>query len=126
MLVTRGSDGPKPWDIPPFQIYDSPHLITLPYVCYQETNGDTYLVGTEGQDQPVHYWPVHLGLAAPVKGVQVDDNNVGFLTEDLTFNFALAQVLEGLNNPSTLAEVSCLLRSSGLKVRRAQVDFATS
>ena len=39
--------------------------------------------------------------------MQVDNNDVGFLTQDLTFNFALAQVLEGLNNPGTLAEVSC-------------------
>ena len=38
---------------PPFQIYDGPRLITLPYVRYQETNGDTYLVGTEGRDRPV-------------------------------------------------------------------------
>ena len=78
----------------------------LPYVRYQETNGDTYLVGTEGQDQPVHYQPIHLRPAAPIKGVQVDDNDVGFLTEDPTFNFALAQALEGLNNLGTLAEVS--------------------
>ena len=92
---------------PPFQIYDGPHLIMLPYVCYQETNGDTYLVGTKGRDQPVHYRPIHLGPAAPVEGVQVDDNDVGFLAEDPTFNFALAQVLEGLNNLGTLAEVSC-------------------
>ena len=91
---------------PPFQIYDGPHLIMLPYVRYQETNGDTYLVGTKGRDQPVHYRPIHLGPAAPVEGVQVDDNNVGFLTEDPTFNFALAQALEGLNDPGTLAEVS--------------------
>ena len=91
---------------PLFQIYDGPRLITLPYVRYQETNGDTYLVGTEGQDQSVHYRPVHLGPAAPVEGIQVDDNDVGFLTEDPTFNFALAQALEGLNNPGTLAEVS--------------------
>ena len=92
---------------PPFQIYNGPRLITLPFVHYQETNGDTYLIGTEGQDQLVHYQPVHLGPAAPVKGVQVDDNNVGFLTEDPTFNFVLAQALEGLNDPGTLVEVSC-------------------
>ena len=96
---------------PPFQIYDGPRLITLPYIRYQETNGDTYLVGTEGWDRPVHYRPVHLGPAAPVEGVQVDDNDVGFLAEDPTFNFALAQALEGLNDPGTLAEVSrfCIL-----------------
>ena len=61
---------------------------------------------TKGRDQPVHYQPVHLGPAAPVEGIQVDDNNVGFLMEDPTFNFALAQALEGLNDPGTLAEVS--------------------
>ena len=83
----------------------------LPYVRYQETNGDTYLVGTEGRDRPIHYRPVHLGPAAPVKGIQVDNNGVGFLAEDPTFNFALAQALEGLNDPGTLAEVSrfCIL-----------------
>ena len=37
----------------------------------------------------------------------MDDNDVGFLAEDPTFNFVLAQVLEGLNDPGTLAEVSC-------------------
>ena len=42
----------------------------------------------------------------PVEGIQVDDNDMGFLAEDPTFNFALAQVLEGLNDPGTLAEVS--------------------
>ena len=36
----------------------------------------------------------------------MDDNNVGFLAEDPTFNFALAQALEGLNDLGTLAEVS--------------------
>ena len=36
----------------------------------------------------------------------MDDNDVGFLAEDPTFNFALAQALEGLNDPGTLAEVS--------------------
>ena len=41
----------------------------------------------------------------------MDDNDVGFLAEDPTFNFALAQALEGLNDPGTLAEVSrfCIL-----------------
>ena len=91
---------------PPFQIYDGPRLITLPYIRYQETNGDTYLVGTKGRDQPIHYRPIHLGPAAPVEGIQVDDNNVGFLMKDPTFNFALAQALKGLNDPGTLAEVS--------------------
>ena len=37
----------------------------------------------------------------------MDNNNVGFLTEDPTFNFVLAQALEGLNDLGTLAEVSC-------------------
>ena len=78
----------------------------LPYVHYQETNRDTYLVETKGRDRPIHYWLIHLGPAAPVKGIQMDDNDVGFLAEDPTFNFVLAQVLEGLNNPGTLAEVS--------------------
>ena len=41
----------------------------------------------------------------------MDDNDVGFLAEDPTFNFALAQALEGLNHLGTLAEVShfCIL-----------------
>ena len=37
----------------------------------------------------------------------MNDSDVGFLVEDPTFNFVLAQVLEGLNDPGTLAEVSC-------------------
>ena len=36
----------------------------------------------------------------------MDDNDVGFLAEDPTFNFVLAQALEGLNDLGTLAEVS--------------------
>ena len=36
----------------------------------------------------------------------MDDNDVGFLAEDPTFNFVLAQALKGLNDPGTLAEVS--------------------
>ena len=41
----------------------------------------------------------------------MDNNDVGFLTEDSTFNFVLAQALEGLNDPGMLAEVSrfCIL-----------------
>ena len=36
----------------------------------------------------------------------MDNNDMGFLVEDPTFNFVLAQALEGLNDPGTLVEVS--------------------
>jgi hypothetical protein len=78
----------------------------LPFIWYQETNRDTYIMGTEGKDLPAHYQPVHLRSAMPVEGIEVDDCNVVFLMEDPTFNFSLAQALKNLNNPSTLAEVS--------------------
>jgi hypothetical protein len=83
----------------------------LPFICYQETNRDTYIVGTEGKDLLAYYWPVHLGPATPIEGIEVDDCNVAFLAENPMFNFSLAQALKNLNDPSTLVEVShfCIL-----------------
>jgi hypothetical protein len=62
----------------------------LPFIYYQETNGDTYIIGTEGKNLLAHYQPMHLGPAMPVKGIEVDDCDVEFLAEDPTFNFSLA------------------------------------
>jgi hypothetical protein len=39
----------------PFQIYKGQNLVMLPFIQYQETNRDTYIMGTEGKDLPAHY-----------------------------------------------------------------------
>jgi len=91
---------------PPFQVLIGGELVTLPYLWYQETHGDVYLLGTEGKDRPMHYQAVLLGPAASIDTLLYDNYDVNLFLQDPTFNTNLAQALNQVDNLALMAEVA--------------------
>jgi len=91
---------------PPFQVTIGEELVTLPFLRYQETHGDVYLLGTEGKGRPAHYQVVHLGPAASVDVSLYDDHDLDIFLQDAMFNTNLAQAMARVDNPHLLAEVA--------------------
>ena len=91
---------------PSFQIIIRNQIVTLPYLRYQECNGEPFLLGTEGKGRPVHFRPVILHPSNNVKGSLYDDRDLDILTQDPTFNMDLAQALNQTGDPSITAEVA--------------------
>ena len=90
---------------PSFQIIVGDQIITLLYLQYQEINGESYLMGTEGKDQPVHFCAIILYPSNVVKGSLYNDCNTDFLNQDPTFNTDLAQAINQVDNPLVITEV---------------------
>jgi len=91
---------------PSFQIIIGDQIVTLPYLRYQECNGEPFLLGTEGKGRPVHFRPVILNPSSNVEGSLYDDRDLDILTQDPTFNTDLAQALNQVGDPSVTAEVA--------------------
>ena len=95
-------------------------MVTLPYLQYQETHGDVYLLGTEGKGRPAHYWVVHLGPTAEVDVSLYDNCDLSIFLEDATLNTDLAQAMARVDNPHLLAKVACF------RLLNAQLPIVTS
>ena len=95
-------------------------MVTLPYLRYQETHGDVYLLGTEGKGRPTHYQVVHLGPAAEVDISLYDDRDIGIFLEDATLNTDLAQAMAQVDDPCLLAKVA------RFRLLNAQLPVVTS
>ena len=92
---------------PPFQVTIGEELVTLPFLQYQETHGDVYLLGTKGKGRPAHYQVVHLRPAAGVNISLYNDRDLDIFLQDTIFNTDLAQAMARVNDPHLLAEVAC-------------------
>jgi len=91
---------------PSFQIIIGDEIITLPYLRYQECNGEPFLLGTEGKGWLVHFQPVILNLSSNVDRSLYNDRDVNLLLQDPTFNTDLAQALNWVNDPCVTVEVA--------------------
>jgi len=91
---------------PLFQIIIGDEIVTLPYLRYQECNGEPFLLGTEGKGRLVHFRPVILNLSSNVNGSLYNDHDVDLLLQDPTFNTDLAQALNWVNDPCVMVEVA--------------------
>ena len=91
---------------PPFQVTTGEELVTLPFLQYQETHGDMYLLGTKGKGRLAYYQVVHLRPAASVNVSLYDDRDLDIFLQDPTFNTDLAQAMAGVDDPHLLAEVA--------------------
>ena len=109
---------------PPFQVTIRDKLVTLPYLQYQETYRDVYLLGTEGKGRPMHYQVVHLGPTAEVDISLYDNYDISIFLEDMTLNTDLAQAMAWVDNPYLLTMVACFcLLNTQLPVVTSRVLF---
>jgi len=96
--------------LPPFQVKIAGQLINLPYLRYKETSHDLVQLGTEGRDRPTYSRVPYVGFSS--REPTELDRDVFCLAEDATFNFALSQALDCIDDPGVLAEVTRYRRLS--------------
>ena len=80
--------------------------VSLLYLCYHEVGSRTFQYGMEGCDRPIYGREVFLAPMERPKGSWPSDNEVGYFNWDPTFNFAVNQAIDIINDPGLVVEVS--------------------
>ena len=90
---------------PPFVVKVREQDVVMPFLQFKDINSKPHQLGTEGAGQMIHGRPI---LGGPVEGeVDNHDEDLEMLVSEPTYNFALAQALDYLDDPGVLSKVAC-------------------
>jgi len=78
------------------------------YIYYGVYDGTPYELGMEGAGQPIFTHKMYVWSCTLLEVSSMNDNRLDLFIKDTSFNYALEQTLESLDNPEALAKVARL------------------